>query len=360
MLLGVGIPQDVESWELHLTGPKHVGKQLLNPGKQSAWLPGHDCVWRQNGVWGLDSSGIPKLLRPDYFIQVNGRPVDFNHDYLRPFVNRYAAAIREIVPDALIFVETEPNTAMPRWGEGDAQRIISAPHWYDVLVLYLKNYHPWIGVDNRVAKTVLTPWAVRKSFIEQINCFHQEAIEHMGGVPTLLGEFGIHFDLRQKRAYRTGDFRLQVQALDRSMRLMEDTLTSCTIWNYTADNDNEHGDQWNDEDLSIFSRDQQKDPADINSGGRALEALVRPYARKIAGQPLRMSFDVRRRRFVFEFRHDDAASAPTEFYIPAYQYPHGYKVTVSDGSYEILASEQTLLYRHAASRQVHTVTVIPA
>lgn len=35
---------------------------------------------------------------------------------------------------------------------------------------------------------------------------------------------------------------------------------SATIWNYTADNSNHRGDQWNDEDLSIFSRDQQHDP----------------------------------------------------------------------------------------------------
>ncbi len=47
------------------------------------------------------------------------------------------------------------------------------------------------------------------------------------------------------------------------------------------------------EDLSIFSRDQQNDRMDIDSGGRALAALVRPYARKIAGEPLRMTFDLK-------------------------------------------------------------------
>ena len=63
-----------------------------------------------------------------------------------------------------------------------------------------------------------------------------------------------------------------------------------------ADNDNRWGDQWNDEDLSIFSRNQQADPEDVNSGGRALEAVVRPYARAVAGEPLRMTFDVKRLR----------------------------------------------------------------
>ena len=57
---------------------------------------------------------------------------------------------------------------------------------------------------------------------------------------------------------------------------MEANLVSCTLWNYTADNSNGRGDQWNGEDLSLFSRDQQKDAADINSGGRALAAGTRP------------------------------------------------------------------------------------
>jgi hypothetical protein len=35
--------------------------------------------------------------------------MDFNRDYFRPFANRFAAAIREINPQTLIFVETIPE-----------------------------------------------------------------------------------------------------------------------------------------------------------------------------------------------------------------------------------------------------------
>ena len=105
-------------------------------------------------------------------------------------------------------------------------------------------------------------------------------------------------------------------------------MLNYTLWNYTADNTNARGDLWNDEDLSIFSRDQRTDPGDINSGGRALEAVVRPYASKTAGEPLKMSFDIRRRRFDFEFRHDPAVDAPTEIFVPNFQYPHGIRVTL--------------------------------
>ncbi len=175
----------------------------------------------------------------------------------------------------------------------------------------------------------------------------------------LLGEFGIPFDLDGKKAYRTGGFGSQVKALDRSFQAIEANLLSCTLWNYNADNSNARGDGWNGEDLSIFSRDQQADPSDINSGGRGLQAVVRPYPAATAGEPLRMSFDIRSRIFEFEFRHDPNVSAPTEIFVPALQYPGGYDVEVSDGTYEIHQEQQTLVYRHGAERREHTVSVSP-
>jgi hypothetical protein len=173
----------------------------------------------------------------------------------------------------------------------------------------------------------------------------------------IIGETGIPFDLQKKRAYQTGDFSTAVKAMNRTMTAMDDALASYTIWNYTADNTNARGDMWNDEDLSIFSRDQQKDPADINSGGRALEAVARPYARATAGLPLRMSFDLSRKTFEFEFRHETGSDAPTEFYIPNYQYPRGYEVEISDGRYEKDEAEQILRYYHTSDRPSHWVRV---
>jgi hypothetical protein len=175
----------------------------------------------------------------------------------------------------------------------------------------------------------------------------------------VLGEFGIPFDLEDKKAYRTGNFNAQIKALDRSFQAVEANLLNCTLWNYTADNSNARGDQWNDEDLSIFSRDQQTNPEDINSGGRALQAAVRPYPRATAGEPLRMAFDIKRRLFTVEFRHDPQVTASTEVFIPNLHYPQGYKVEVSDGTYEINREKQTLIYRHSVERGEHTVRIKP-
>ena len=35
--------------------------------------------------------------------------MDFNQDYLLPFSRRFAGAIREVMPQALVFVEYDPN-----------------------------------------------------------------------------------------------------------------------------------------------------------------------------------------------------------------------------------------------------------
>jgi hypothetical protein len=139
---------------------------------------------------------------------------------------------------------------------------------------------------------------------------------------------------------------------------VEDALLSSTLWNYTADNTNAHGDQWNGEDLSIFSRDQMRDGDDApDSGGRALAAAIRPYARAVAGEPLTMSFDRARRRFEFSFVHDPAISAPTEIFVPRLHFGQGCMVQISDGHYTLDAATQTLRYVHDPSQAIHTLRI---
>ena len=170
---------------------------------------------------------------------------------------------------------------------------------------------------------------------------------------------GIPFDMDGKRAYRSGDFSGAVRAMDRSLRAMDDALVSYTLWNYTPDNTNAHGDQWNDEDLSVFSRDQQRNPADINSGGRALEAVVRPYARATAGTPLRMTFEIRTRIFTYEFLHDPGVPAPTEIFLPRYAYRSGWQAQVSHGRVEGEPDDETLRYYPTMTGGRHKIVVRP-
>jgi len=357
MLLGAGFPQEVEVWGMGIMGPRPRGRRLVNAKGARAWRRWKACIWRENGVWDLDADGASHLLRPDHFTQIGDRTVDFANDYLRPFANRYAREIRSVDPDAIIFVESVSMEDPPRWGPQDAPNAVNAAHWYDGVTLFTKNWFPFLGVDFATGKLILGRKRVQRSFVEQLARIKSWAAEQMGGIPTLIGEFGIPFDMRNKRAYRTGNFSPQVKAMDASMRAMEGNLLNYTLWNYTADNDNRWGDQWNDEDFSIFCRAQQTAPDDVHSGGRALEAVVRPYARKVAGEPLRMAFDIKHRLFEFEFRHDPKVAAPTEIFVPNYQYPDGYVVEVSDGTYEVDRDSQTLTYRHGTRRNTHRISV---
>jgi hypothetical protein len=357
MLLGAGVPQEVEVWNVGIRGPKLRERRWVNPDAVCVWREGRDCVWKQNGVWDLGTDGTPRLLRPDHFVQVGGRRVDFANGYLRPFLRRYAPEIRSVDPDAIIFLAGEPGQRLSHWGREDALNVVHAAHWYDGLTLFTKNLVPYLAVDIGTGKIALAPRGAWRSFVKQLARIKNESAEKMGGIPTLIGEFGIPFDMRGKQAYRTGDFSLQAKAMDASFRAIDANLLSCTLWNYTGDNDNLHGDQWNDEDLSIFSRDQQTDPDDTNSGGRALEAVVRPYARAVAGEPLRMAFDRKRRTFTFEFRHDPAICAPTEVFLPNYQYPDRCVVETSDGHYELDRDSQTLTYWHGTDHRTHRIRV---
>lgn len=359
MLLGAGFPQEVEVWELTITGPKMRGRRLLNAARESVWLDGKNDIWVENGVWELDPAGSPQLKRPHHFASLRGRPVDFANDYLRPFINRYAQAIRSVDPEAIIFVEGEALSGLPIWEEEDARDVVNASHWYDPLTLMMKRYTPHLTWDIQKGRLVIGRKRVMNHLVGQLAAIKTESEMRTGGVPTLIGEFGIPFDMHSGRAYETGDFSRQAEAMDASYRAVDANLLNACLWNYTADNDNVRGDRWNGEDLSIFSRDQQDDVEDLNSGGRGLEAVVRPYAVSVAGEPLRMSFERKRRRFLFEFRHDPQVGAPTEVFVPMYQYPRGYAVSVSDGAYERDEAGQLLSYRHGFECQVHRIEIVP-
>lgn len=360
MALGMGIAQEIETWDMNILGNRMTGAKVINPAGVTAWREDYECVWKQNGVWDIDANGEAKLLRPDYFAKVNNRPVKFEQDYMRPFINNYAKAIREVDLDTLIFIEFDIMGAeeIPDWGEDDAQNIVYAPHWYDALTLITKKYNASMGV-NMQFKPIIGRSNIRKSFVEALGQLKSQATDHLGGVPTLIGEIGIPYDLNNKKAYSTGEWSDQKNATDDYMQALEANLLHATIWNYTADNSNMRGDNWNGEDLSIFSRDQQSNPSDINSGGRALEAVIRPYAIATAGEPLRMSFNMTTGVFEFAFRHDKSITAPTEFYMPSVQYPDGYIVDVSDGTSEKDEANQRLLYHPSDKDIPHFIVVKP-
>jgi hypothetical protein len=353
MRLGEGETLTLDCWKPSLIGMRRVDRQVVNPKGLRAWADGASCIWREHGVWDSGGAEEARLLRPDHFSMVDGRVVDFVSDYYKPFALRFAERMQRAHSGAAVFLETSPGHTPPLWEEGDPANIVWAPHWYDGLTLFLKRLIRFLGIEFVEPSFTLGRGNVRRSFARQLAAHRRMADTHLRGAPVIIGEIGIPFDLDEKLAYQTGDFWKQELALDRSMEALEANLLSATLWNYTSDNTNARGDQWNDEDLSIFSRDQQIDPNDLDSGGRALDALLRPYPMAVAGDPLRMLYDRCKGIFEFEFRHDPQIMEPTVLYFPQRAFPRGFRVTVSDGEVMIDTDEQRLTYRHSESRPVH-------
>jgi len=361
MLLGSGYAQEVAVWALDYLGWRKIGTQWIDPQGVRAWQAGVECIWRQNGIWDLDASGKPHLKHPDHFAKVDGKAVSFARDYALPFFKKFARSIREVDTDALIFIEFDAvgDDEIPELAPYETQHFVYAPHWYDFLTLISKRYFSHVGLDTINFRPVVGRQSVRASYAAQLKYLKDTAKNQLAGIPTIIGETGIPYDLNNGQAYRSNNFAAQAKAVDDYMQAIEANLLNVTIWNYTPDNSNQYGDNWNEEDLSIFSRDQQSEPQNINSGGRALNALVRPYASATVGTPIRMTYDVHSGDFEYIFRHEQFVDGPTELFVPNYQYPDGYTVEISDGEYERDVDRQRLYYYHSTSNITHRIMIRP-
>jgi len=351
MAAGDGNPVEVGVWRFALTGPKEIGKKLINKSRQKIWKDGAEDIWKRCGVWGYDASEKPTLLKTDYFNNIKGHKVNFSEDYFKPFVVRFSAAMHEVDPDWIIFAEPATFNPLPKFSE--PEKLVNATHWYDFVTLLTKEYYDWVNADAASQSVVLGRKNIRENFKATLGKVIDETHRAMGNVPTLMGEFGIPFDLNRGKSFSSEDFSLQEAAIDRCMNAMEANMLNYTYWNYTADNDNAHGDQWNGEDLSIFSLSQQKDTSDVNSGGRALAAVVRPYPYKVSGMPIRFFFDRKKGLFYLSFRNNATIHEPTEIFVPDFHYGEGYDALYTNGKLKKDTLHDLLLYYPEADTLVH-------
>jgi len=319
MLTAAGFPREIPYRAIKGFGIREIRRDVLNSGKSSCWLEGFEDIWRGEGVWGGDEAGGPVILRNDHFIVGDGRQVDFIDDYFAAFVKRYAKAIREVIPDTTIFV-VPPFIVEPGEGLLPAdlpENVVNAGHWYDELTVGTKRFLGRASYDTRAGKIVMGTGNVQRMFTRQLGSIKTASADIPGGIPTVIGEFGLCYDIDQGSAFRTWEqkpsraWRTHVRALSMYYDAVDANLLHSMLWNYTPDNDNEWGDQWNLEDFSIFSVDQQTDPADIRSGGRAAEGFCRPHFVCVSGKPLEMKFTLKSKEFRFEFDADPSIDAPT-------------------------------------------------
>ncbi|MGZ5960243.1 MAG: cellulase family glycosylhydrolase [Rhizomicrobium sp.] len=356
LLAARGIPRSVPylSMDRETRQMKATEQITLNPQGVSIWRG--SCPFEQAGVYSVKDGGTPGDER--YFTHRDGRKLSIEADYMAPFFTRVAEAVRAVCKDWMIFAEVSPFRAFAGSGfaPGAPERTVNASHWYDTQTLGSKRFRPRElreNPDDPAAQEIVAgKYTAQLAHIAKI-------ADTLGSesAPTLIGEFGIPYDLDEGEAYAawaSGDrssrpWRSHELALRLMYEAMDRLLISSTQWNYTAANRNDAatGDNWNQEDLSIYSRDQSTGPNDPDSGGRAVKGFSRPYARRVQGEPKSVKFDAAAGTFTLVFEADGNITTPTEVFVPAIHFPNGAKidapgckvVTNGQGVVELLAQE---------------------
>ncbi|MFW9948632.1 MAG: cellulase family glycosylhydrolase [Candidatus Thorarchaeota archaeon] len=350
MLTGSGFPRVVGYKEIKRLGIKETRRDELNKDHISCWFEGADDIWRKEGIWGLDKEGNPLILKNDHFREINGKTVDFYMDYLSPFINKYTESIRDIIPDSIIFFESHPIRILKgeKLSFNVPDNVVHGGHWYDGVTLGTKRSMIKANYDILTGKIVMGKNNVQEMFTNQLCNIKSIGSSIKGGIPTLIGEFGLPYDLNNREAFQTfrtnpnEAWKKHVKLLTMYYNALDANLLHATQWNYTADNNNQWGDKWNLEDLSIFSIDQQLNPEDINSGGRGIEGFCRPHLIACAGTPMKMVFNRKTGDFILDFEVDDLIKDSTIVYVPNLQYPKGFDVNLSEGHWEADRDEQMI------------------
>ncbi|MBW8812582.1 MAG: cellulase family glycosylhydrolase [Caulobacterales bacterium] len=335
--------------------------RTINPQGVRIWREGATDPFEQAGAWAVRNSA-PVALREDFFCAADGQALDLSEDGYGPLFRAVDETIRRRNPDWSVFAELDPFGAAAgrRFPREMPERSVNAGHWYDVATLFLKRFNPR-GRD---------PETIRTRFVSELGALAAASESLPGGAPTLVGEFGIPFDLDGGRAYdawaggqREGVWDEHVTALGVMYDALDALQLHSTQWNYTVSNRNDAriGDGWNQEDLSIYSADQVDDPADPDGGGRAVAGFCRPYAQALQGRLVEAVFDRAGGRFTLRLEADPEIDAPTEIYVPKIQFPQGF-VVHTDGAaatVEVDAEAQRVLIAAQEAGQL-TVTLDPA
>jgi hypothetical protein len=364
MLTGAGYTRTIGYQEMKRFGIKETRKDELNQGKISCWLEGFEDIWKNEGVWRLDELGNPKIEKNEYFVFKNGEKVDFYRDYFTPFLKDYTEAIRDKLPDAIMFLTGQMEGVMK--GERFELEIppnsVHAAQWYDVATTGTKKAMLKANYNLITGNPVIGKENVRQMFISQLEKIKAYSNSFFSGIPTIIEEFGLPFDLNNKEAYQKlkidpeEAWNTHIKLLNNYYNAIDANLLHSLQWNYTPDNNNEWGDLWNLEDLSIYSIDQRVNPKDINSGGRAIKGFCRPHFVRCAGIPIKMEFQMKEGLFYFEFDGDVSIKGPTLLYIPTIHYPNGYNIDVSEGEIQKDEKNQRLSLI-IKENGVHTINI---
>ncbi len=343
-----GFSVDIPNMGLSILKGGFVPRKTIrvNPNKVSIWIDNKTDPFLSEGAYRIKADNSYEILKNDFFQVVNGTHVNFDRDYMIPFIRSVAENIREINSDWFIFGEKSAKDATfdATFASEVPDKFVNATHWYDIIISGTKRVLYPVTIDAINRKVVFGKKGIQKTYIRQLSRIKNASKVLNQPHPTLIGEFGILYDLYKGRAFKKwakGDHSEKIWkkhsfALDLMYNSMDALFLNCTQWNYNAHdrNDLRIGDGWNQEDCSIFSEDQRINKSDINSGARAIYAFLRPFARTVQGRPLDLSFNRKTGVFKLIYEADASIKAPTEVFVPALQYPNGYDLKLEGSELE--------------------------
>lgn len=315
------------------------GLQTVNPDGVSIWRDGVACPFEQAGIYRV-RDGAAEALKDRVFQHSGERPLSIPDDAFGPFFHRVADTVRKHAPHWLLFAEIDPFGAMAGrpFPSSMPANWVNACHWYDLTMLLAKRFDVDAHPDLLSGDVARGEDAVRERYVAQLTRAMQAAGAAPGGIPTLIGEFGIPYDLHDAQAYADwarGErgcavWQAHAQALSLMYDAMDRLQLSSTQWNYTASNRNDArvGDGWNQEDLSIYSVDQTDEGTGPDSGGRAVAGFCRPYARAVQGRLQSLHFERDAGRLTLTYLADPSITEPTELYVPRLHFPEAYRVEI--------------------------------
>ena len=303
--------------------------------------------------WGLDKLDLLGVL---------GLNMGFDQNHMRPFYSRIGQAILAKDPDALIYFESGGSAEnlfggglggglAGMWGqpmtlpEELSGRAVYAPHWYP-------DIYPYPGF-NQQPRSFSVEEVRYRDFAPNLRAIQERSPYSMSNIPVMFGEFGTYFNFGGIDTAMAEGYAVSAHILDNYYEAFDRMFMSRMVWCYSADNDNELGDLWNQEDFSILGPMTSRSTFEP----RAEEAWSRPYARAMAGKPISTHyysplhyFDPQKGQVnpvgEFEVRYESRETdAPTEIVIPDRTYPQGFYVWTSDGQCHFDPSTRTLYHR---------------
>ena len=334
LAVAAGVPLDLpvrgQSFDPHAA----TAMQTVNPRGIRIWRDGVDCPFAQAGIYAVESTDSGPLvvaLKEAAFSHYQGRAINIASDVFEPFYHRVASTLRAIAPHWLLLAEMDPFGAMSgrTFPTGMPAQSVNASHWYDVTTLVKKQFDSALSVDLLTGERSVGATEIGARYKRQLAAVKALGDAVPSGMPTLIGEFGIPYDLADGAAYAAWAsghrddtiWHAHTEALSLMYDALDALHLSSTQWNYTAGNQNNAriGDQWNQEDLSVYSLDQPE--------GRAVRGFCRPYAQALQGSLQQVSFELRTGVFNLVFEADPSVDSPTQIYLPTLQYPGGLTLT---------------------------------